>query len=175
MKCPYCNYPNIEGARNCENCRQALSDLDQPKPGSHLEAGIMKSPISKLGPKSPVIVPENTTVAEAIAKLRELHIGCVLVGTVEKVTGIFTERNALLKIKEKYEDAADQPVSKYMTKGIEQLDIETPIAYALNLMSTGNIRHLPVTHKGLLKGIISLRDVLRFMSDYYPDLIVNEA
>lgn len=172
MHCPYCNAWNNDGAESCENCQQDLTTLDQqPDPGSLMEASIMESHLYRLKPKKPVIVPENTTVAEAIDKLRELRIGCVLVGTVEHVAGIFSERDVLIRVKDRYEEAATFPVSSFMTTEFEKLDMETPIAFALNRMAIGNIRHLPVTRNGLLAGIISLRDVLRFMNEWYPDLI----
>jgi CBS domain-containing protein len=171
MICPYCKYENIVGADTCENCSQDLTGHEQPHARSAMELDMMEASITKLGPKPPVIVSQETTVAEVIDKLREHHIGCVLVGSVDKVVGIFSERDALLRVANRYEDAAELPITHFMTVDPEQLDESAPIAFALNRMSVGHFRHLPVTRDGKLEGIISLRDILRFLSEWYPDLI----
>lgn len=175
MICPYCNYNNIEGADTCEHCAQDLTGLDQPHARSLLEANIMEESIAKLGPKPPVILPGETTVAEVVHQLSERHIGCVLVGSVDKVAGIFSERDALLRVAHQYEEVASKPISQFMTPDPEKLDVGSPIAFALNRMAVGDFRHLPITRDGRLEGIISLRDILRFMSEWYPDLIPAKA
>lgn len=48
---------------------------------------------------------------------------------------------------------------------------ETTIAYALNLMSHGGFRHLPVVdEQGLAIGVISVRDIL----DRISELLVQD-
>ena len=75
----------------------------------------MKNPLSKLNPKPPVIIPTTTTVAEAIDLLRGKHIGCVLIGTADKIVGVFSERDVLIRVGENYDKYADQPVTRFMT------------------------------------------------------------
>ena len=76
-----------------------------------------------------------------------------------------------MRLADRYADVSGEPVTEFMTPNPETLDVSSPIAYALNRMSTGDFRHLPVTNAGQLVGIISLRDVLGFLSEWYPDLI----
>ncbi len=161
----------MAGADTCENCAQDLTELDLPQPSSAMEASIMEKSLAELGPKSPIIVAQEATVAEVIGKLREHHIGCVLVGSIDNVVGIFSERDALLRLADRYEKTAPLPIAEFMTPDPEQLDVTVPIAFALDRMSVGDFRHLPVTRNGRLEGIISLRDILRFLSESYPDLI----
>ena len=132
---------------------------------------MMETPISKLGSKSPVVVAPETTVAEVVSKLREFSIGCVLVGSVEKIVGIFSERDVLMRLADGYEEASMLPISRFMTSDPEQLDVNAPIAFALDRMSVGGFRHFPVTRNGRLEGIISVRDILHFLSEWYPELI----
>ncbi|MDA0349506.1 MAG: CBS domain-containing protein [Verrucomicrobia bacterium] len=171
MICPYCHFSNITGADSCENCSQDLTSHEAPLSVSDVGKSIMENALSTLNPKTPIIIPPTTTVAEAVNLLRGKHIGCVLIGTADKIVGVFSERDVLIRVGEKYEESADQPVTRYMTIDPEQLDINTPIAFALNRMSVGHFRHLPVTSKGQLVGIISIRDILSFLSEWYPDLI----
>ncbi|MBC9868008.1 MAG: CBS domain-containing protein [Opitutae bacterium] len=171
MNCPFCNYDNMSGAATCDDCSMDLTDLDLPRPSSAIEASIMESSLAALHPKSPVIVPPEATVAEVIRILCEQHIGCVLVGSKDKVVGIFSERDALNRLTDRYSERASLPISQFMTAHPEQLDLGAPIAFALDRMSIGSFRHLPITRYGRLEGIISTRDILRFLSESYPDLI----
>jgi len=174
MLCPSCGYDNIDGVDLCENCTVDLTVLDEPAAASAIEASIMKESLAALKPKKPVIVAPDTTVAEAVAKLCEHNIGCVLVGDADHVQGILSERDVLLRVADRYDQVAGEPVSTLMTPEPRMLDVETPIAFALNHMAVGDFRHVPVTTEGRLVGIISVRDLLTFLSEWYPDLIRAE-
>ena len=171
MICPDCQHENLPGVDNCENCGQDLTSFDHPVGDSPFERTIMEAPLERLHPKPPVIVPPQTTIAETISMLREQHIGCVLVGEPDELLGIFSERDALLKIAHRYDQVASQAVAEFMTTEPETLEVDAPIAFALNKMSSGDYRHVPVTRDGRVEGIVSLRDVLQFLSESYPDLI----
>jgi CBS domain-containing protein len=121
--------------------------------------------------KRPVFVAPEASVAEAVATMNRLDIGCVLVGSAEIVTGTFSERDLLFGIGETYEQAKDRPVAEFMTTHPEMFDVETPLVHALGRMSSGGYRHLPVTREGRPAGVVSLRDLLRLMNKFYPDLV----
>ena len=171
MKCPYCSFENIPGAETCESCGQDLTSLENLGPKSEMEKSLLETSVALLGPKVPIIVAPDIPVSEVIATLRDNHVGCVLVGTSEQIEGIFSERDALNKVASQFEDAAAQPISRFMTPDPESLDANTPIAFALNEMSVGHFRHLPVTYQGKLEGVISIRDMLQFLSSKFPDLV----
>lgn len=171
MNCPYCSHWNIPGADTCENCRQDLAELDLPQASSEVEASIMESTLAKFELKPTCVVAPDTRVAEVIAVLQERKFGCALVGDASNIVGIFSERDVLVRLSDSYEESINFPISEFMTPNPEMLDINTPIAYALNRMSVGDFRHLPITKNGHLEGIISLRAMLSFLSKWYPDLI----
>ena len=171
MICPYCSHDNIQGVDVCEDCGQDLTHYDRPRGRSPIEHTMMRESLERLEPKTPVMVPPSTTVAQAIAILCEKRIGCVLVGEDGVASGIFSERDVLLRVVDRYDEVANEPVSAYMTPRPSRLDVEAPIAYAVNRMSLGDFRHLPVTRDGKLVGIVSMRDILRFLGEWYPDLI----
>lgn len=147
-----------------------LRSLDEPQAATPEEHSLIHEPVKKLEPKPAVMVAQETPVAEAIAIMVEKHIGCVLVGTPEQVVGVFTERDLLLKVAHRLDELSDLPVSGFMTREPEMLEQETPLAFALNRMSVGDFRHLPLTEKGKLRGIISQRDFLGLVFQWYPEL-----
>ena len=171
MICPYCSHDNVEGADTCESCSQDLTAYDEPAGSTPIEASILREPLARFEPRPPVIVSPDTPVRDAVQRICEHRIGCVLVGTPESVVGIFSERDVLLRIADRYEERASQPVSEFMTHDPECLSADTPIAYALNRMSLGDFRHLPIEQDGTIVGMVSLRDVVGFLSTWCPDLI----
>jgi CBS domain-containing protein len=99
----------------------------------------------------------------------------VLVGTPDDLLGIFSERDLLLRVADRYEMVRDQPVSEFMTRDPETVAADAPITFALNRMEVGDFRHVPVTRAGRLCGVISTRDVVEFLAQRYPDLIPPQA
>ena len=170
MICPYCNHDNIRGDEVCAKCMMALTPMDEPQGETPLEESLIHESVASLDPKTAVMVAPDTSVREAVATMVANDIGCVLVGGGGAVRGIFSERDLLVKLARRMPEAQDDPVERYMTPNPEMLEGATPLAFALNRMSLGDFRHLPVTEKGRLRGIISLRDFLGLLFRWYPDL-----
>ena len=163
--CPDCGFENIEGADVCEQCGQSLSDLSAPRPKSPLEKGLLTDRIDSLQPKRPLSVAPRTPVGDVLAKMANESIGCVMVVDDEGLQGIFSERDALLKLGTDAGRLADTPIELMMTPGPEVLDAKDKIAFALQKMNVGGYRHLPILTSGELTGVISIRDILRYLTD----------
>ena len=171
MLCPDCGHDNIAGADLCADCGQDLTALDTPGKRSAIETSLTETPVAALTPKAPIFVGPDASVADAVACLKRERVGACLVGSPGGLLGIFSERDLLLRAAHRYDAVRDAPVTELMTAPVETVDAEAPVAYALNLMSVGDFRHLPVMRDGALAGVISLRDVLQFLSDTYPELV----
>ena len=175
MICPYCAYDNIAGIDSCEQCLMDLRSLDEPTGESPIEDSLIHEPVRCLDPKPAISVAPDTSVADVIEVLVDKNIGCVLIEDEDGVQGIFSERDVLLKISQAVDEVGDRPVSDFMTRHPEQLDEATPLAFALNKMSIGDFRHLPLTRSGRLSGIVSLRDFLAFVFRWYPEMSSSET
>src|SRR5206468_4355328 len=106
-----------------------------------LDQRVLREPIRHLDPRPPLTLPPTASVRDAIRIMREHRIGCVLVVEEERLTGIITERDLLLKLEA---GSLTAPVRTLMTPDPEVLAMEDPIAYALNKMSVGGFRHVPL-------------------------------
>jgi len=169
--CPSCDHVNIEGVDVCEQCEQPLSDLHLNKePLSDIERRVLSDRISELRPKVPITVSVDSTLSEAMSTLLDERIGCVVVEEDGKPVGIFSERDALMKVGGRADELGDQPISMFMTENPSTLDLHAKVAFAIHRMSLGSFRHIPiVTDDGDLTGIISVRDILKYLMDNLGD------
>ncbi len=59
----------------------------------------------------------------------------------------------------------NHPISQFMTSGPVTLETNDKIAYALHKMNLGGYRHIPILFQGKLAGVISIRDILRYLTE----------
>ena len=163
--CPYCEAENIEGTDECEACGEALSELSRRVPASSVEADLLRDRIERLWPKSPSTVAPETPVADVLKKMVDERIGCVMIVDKGKLAGIFSERDALMKLNTDAPKFMKRPISQFMTADPVTLETSDKIAYALHKMNVGGYRHIPILFQGKLAGVISIRDILRYLTE----------
>ena len=112
-------------------------------------------------------VPIEASVAEAIHKMLDYHVGAVGVVDHEgRVAGIFTERDVLRKLALTKLDPEVTPVRDLMTTPVEMATQETGPGEAMATMVERHFRHLPVAdNNGKLLGILSIRNLLQAQVD----------
>ena len=115
---------------------------------------------------SPVVwVPITHSILDAVNLMVKENIGCVIVGgkksflPLEKL-GILTERDITRIIAEKT-DIGKLSLSEGMTTPLIYADIEADLCEVSNLMTSHNLRRIPVTSEGMVVGIVSSKDVTR--------------
>jgi CBS domain-containing protein len=166
MICPFCSVENLDGVDDCAGCGQPLSDAHLPEPSTEVERCLLMDRVEVLNPKVPIAVSPDTTVRDVLRLLVDRRIGCVIVADAGKPVGIFTERDALQKLSTNAVSLGDQPVSAFMTGTPDTLDGDAKVAFAVQRMDVGGYRHLPiVSDTGKLTGIISVRDILRYLAE----------
>ncbi len=145
------------------------------RPPSVLSADTFLLPISAICREQKLVtVPPGARIADAIAAMQERRIGAVLVVVDEKIVGIMTERDVLLKVVGCGLDPAHETVERIMTRNPETLMMNDQLAYLLNTMRVGGFRHVPIVdERGRPLHLISLRDVLAYIVDCFPQEILN--
>jgi CBS domain-containing protein len=168
MICPHCDHDNIDGVDLCDECGMPLTQFDFK--GSELEESIARHSVEVLCPKEPFSVAPTALAREAIQQMVQNKIGCLLVVKNGELAGVFSERDVLNKVAPNL-SALDRPVSDFMTASPVSLIKQDSIAYALHAMKLGGYRHLPVLNEsGKPTGIISVRDILRFLCIRFAEL-----
>ena len=137
-----------------------------------IRGAILTEPIRGLEPREPVCIPPKTSVRDAIEVMNDSGTGCVLVTQGDRLVGILTERDVLKKVVGKFD--LDNLVERFMTKNPETVGMDDGIAYALNKMHVGGYRHIPVVDKeGRPVGVVSVRDLLKFIVSLFPSAVLN--
>jgi CBS domain-containing protein len=154
-------------------------DEGEPEVGRKRDVGrqILETPISEVKRGAAITVAPTATVAKAMELMRKKKVSAVVVVETKKgkkqLAGIFTERdlvNRALAAK----GWSTSPVKKFMTPAPETLGPKDSVAYALNKMSVGRFRHVPlVDERGAPAGMISIRDIADFIVELCPEEILN--
>lgn len=98
----------------------------------------------------------------------------MLLVTSKKLVGIFTERDLLNKVAGKISDFRSTAISDCSTPDPESLQIGDSIGHALNLMHIGGYRHIPIVNeKNEPTGVISIKDAVAFLSEFFPEDVLN--
>jgi CBS domain-containing protein len=165
LPCPYCGADVIQGTDECDACGQTLTDTHLPIPATSVERALLADRVKVFSGRAPLSVSPTMPVREVLRLLVDNKIGCVMIVEKGHPAGIFTERDALLKLSENPDEWSDQPISKYMTANVQSLPPTAKIAFAVHRMDQGGYRHVPVVDdRGQPVGIFSVRDILRYLT-----------
>ena len=164
MICPSCGYDNIEGVDRCEECVTSLFNLNVPQAGGKgLARSVMKDDLRQLEQEFLGVSPD-TPASEVIRKMKETRLGCALVLENGKLVGIFTERDVLNKLTGKDATADSVAVKDLMSANPETLHETDSVATALNKMSMGRYRHIPVEKSDGAYSVTSIKHVLKYLA-----------
>lgn len=107
-------------------------------------------------------IQPDRTLAEAARILAERRIGAAVVtGADGSVLGILSERDIVRAVSESGAEGLSEPVSRRMTAKVMTCPESTSIETAMEMMTAGKFRHLPIVQNGRLCGIISIGDVVK--------------
>jgi CBS domain-containing protein len=141
-------------------------------------AALLRVPLSELSVRPTPILSAETSVTEAMRAMQREHRGCVLVtddgSSRSKLIGIFTERDVLFRIVDRGRKPQSLPLGQVMTPDPESLSVRSTVAYALNKMSVGGYRHVPVVddeHRPCF--VVAVKDVVEFLVAAFPREVLN--
>ncbi len=175
MLCPSCHTHNIDGTDHCVECDSDLTGLDVPSGRTSIERRLMNDPIARLIPRDPLKISPDTTVREAIERLVRTGRNCALVvDSAETMVGMFTERDVLNRVVDRYDIVADRPVREFMTRDPERLGPQDPVVFGLNRMMVGDYRHVPIEEEGRALGVVSVRHILSYIAQHFPDVFIAQ-
>ena len=138
------------------------------------EAVKIDSPISDFDLRQPLIIELGTCLENVLENMQKTNNNCVLTLSNERLNGILTERDILLKVTGKRYDLQLTTIDEFITPNPEYVSPEDPLAYALNKMYVGGFRNVPVVNDEMYPiGIISISDIISTIADYFHNEIIN--
>jgi CBS domain-containing protein len=120
----------------------------------------LRSLRSIVASQPPAIAERTATVLEAAVLMKQQGKGALLVVEGSRLTGIFTERDALFRVIAAGRDPASTKLADVMTPQPQTIHPDEPFVNALRIMHKRGFRHLPVVEHGRPLGIVSARDAL---------------
>jgi CBS domain-containing protein len=152
---------------------QDESYFDPPPRHARFDAALLRESLRALPVRPALVLRATDSVTEAVRLMQREHRGCVVVtedGTdASPLIGIFTERDVLRRIVDRGKNPATLPLEAVMTANPEVLALSGTIAHALNKMSVGGFRHVPVVdenHHPVF--VVSVRDIVEFLVEAFP-------
>jgi signal-transduction protein with cAMP-binding, CBS, and nucleotidyltransferase domain len=116
------------------------------------------------------ISPE-TSVYEAMAIMSERHIGALVVLSAERLVGIITERDYARKVILKARQSRETEVREIMTTPVLFVTPEQTFGQCMYVMSSRQIRYLPVLEADRVIGIVSIGDLVNWIISAQGDTI----
>jgi CBS domain-containing protein len=120
--------------------------------------------VKDLMTKNVVCVKKNTSITEALEFLERHNIsGLPVVEDDMTLVGILSEKDILKFFYEDGIDLKDKEVAEFMTAPAIAFDEEDELLAVCTCLENHFIRRLPVTKNGRLSGIISRRDIIKYI------------
>ena len=107
-------------------------------------------------------IDPNALVSEISQVLSERRIGAVLVmDKAEQMLGIVSERDIVRSLAANGVRTLEMTAGQLMTRTIHVAHPDTTVDQAMQMMTKGRFRHLPVLDHDTLVGLISIGDVVK--------------
>ncbi len=118
-------------------------------------------------------VQASTPLSEIYRRFAEQHRCAIVVCDGDEVVGIFTERDIIYRTILEGHDPST-PVSRVMTRNPKTVRRDACVSCAVRSMVSGNHRHMALLDEaGRPIGLVSVRDILQFIADHFPPVVIN--
>jgi CBS domain-containing protein len=165
MRCPSCGFDNLIGSDVCDNCGADLAGRDVPEAATSYRGPLLGEHLDELlhelNVADPDVVDASADVNAAVQVMHANGTDCVLVVDGGRLVGIFTDRDAVLKVAG--QPVTARPIDELMTRDPVVLRHDDTIAVAINKMAVGGFRHIPIVEDGRPTGVVTARDVFRHL------------
>lgn len=120
-----------------------------------------------------ITVTPDATLDQALEKMRSGGGEALLIVDSDKLIGILTERDVLIRILGQGIDGS-RPVSDFMSSEPRTLSADATLLEAMITMESGHYRNLPlVDDGGKVVGMLRQQDLLAYVAEAFPQEILN--
>jgi CBS domain-containing protein len=116
-------------------------------------------------------VTPNTSVYDALALMADMEIGALLVMEDGRLCGLISERDYARKVILQGRQSRDTEVTDIMTEGVVTVTPSHTVDECMKIMTELRIRHLPVQEGNAVVGLVSMGDLVKYVSSAQRDEI----
>jgi len=109
-------------------------------------------------------VPSDATVYDAMQMMADKDVGALLIMDGSEFVGVVSERDYARKVILQGRSSKETSVREIATETLITITPECSVDEAMRLITTNRIRHLPVVHEGKVQGMISIGDLVQWIS-----------
>ena len=124
-----------------------------------------KTWVKQIMSNSVVSVDSTVTATNAAKMMEDAGVGSVVVLENNLPVGIITDRDFAIKITA-HSYPIDTPVRRIMSSPLISIDPNSDLWVASDLMSTRNVRKLPVIEDDKVVGILTSSDLVKHIADH---------
>lgn len=124
-----------------------------------------KTLVKQIMNNSVVSVDSSVTATNAAKMMEDVGVGAIVVLENNLPVGIITDRDFAIKITA-HSYPIDTPVRRIMSSPLVSIDSNSNLWVASDLMSTRNVRKLPVIDDGKVVGILTSSDLVKHIADH---------
>ena len=117
-----------------------------------------------------LVLDDSAPCSEAALLMADRRVGSVAVRRAGKVVGLVTERDLVGRVLARGASAS-MPIGQAMRTDLPVVSMDAGEREVADLMKEHFTRHLLVSEKGEVRGVISMRDVIQLMLDEKQFLI----
>jgi len=125
-------------------------------------SGTIDAILSQKGSEIFAVAPDSTVYA-AIELMAQKNVGALVVVENGTLIGLLSERDYTRKITLRGKKSRETPVREIMSANLFTVSPREPIENCLRMMTEQRIRHLPVVDGDVLRGIISIGDLVKWV------------
>lgn len=130
------------------------------------ETSAMLRPLAVMMSQDIRVIDPDAVLTDAAVMMRDSRVGALLVGKPGAFVGVVSESDLVRRAMADGLNPKTEPVRRVMSSPLITIEIDRSAHDASDLMAEKGIRHLAVTKDGLILGIISVRDLLRYFKNW---------
>lgn len=127
--------------------------------------------VSDIMTRDPVVVKPETSLLDCAKIMVKKRVGSLLLVTNKKLVGFISNEDILWAlVKKSKEDLSKIKAIDISPRKIATIKPLISVKIAFEKMKNLKFERLPVIHEGELVGIITIKDILSFSPEFYPEL-----
>jgi CBS domain-containing protein len=108
-------------------------------------------------------VSPDGCVYDAIEMMADKHVGALMVVSEGQLVGVVSERDYARKVILQGKSSKETLVKEIMTSPAIFVTPDQTVEDGMRIMTEKHIRHLPVVEDGILLGVVSIGDLVKWM------------